>query len=74
MIDDWHFYALAIPAVLLMGLSKGGFAGLGALSLPMLIFVTDPVRAAAILLPILNVQDVVGSGRSGGRSIGGSSA
>ena len=60
MILDWHFYALAIPAVLMLGLSKGGFAGMGALALPMLAFVISPVRAAAILLPILIVQDVVG--------------
>lgn len=60
MIVDWHFYALAIPAVILVGLAKGGFAGMGALSLPMLALVTDPLRAAAILLPILIVQDVVG--------------
>ncbi|ATY33067.1 sulfite exporter TauE/SafE family protein [Sphingomonas psychrotolerans] len=60
MILDWHFYALAIPAVILLGLAKGGFAGMGALSLPMLTFAIDPVRAAAILLPILIAQDVVG--------------
>ncbi|MES2442701.1 MAG: sulfite exporter TauE/SafE family protein [Pseudomonadota bacterium] len=60
MIADWHFYALAVPAVLLLGLAKGGFTGIGSLSLPMLAFVIDPVRAAAILLPILIVQDVVG--------------
>src|SRR3954452_10290191 len=44
----------------MLGLSKGGFAGIGALSLPMLAFVISPVQAAAILLPILIVQDVVG--------------
>jgi uncharacterized protein len=60
MLTDWHFYALAIPAVILLGLAKGGFAGVGALSLPMLTFAVDPVRAAAILLPILIAQDVVG--------------
>lgn len=60
MITDWHFYALAIPAVILLGLSKGGFAGMGALSLPLLAFAIDPVRAAAITLPILIAQDVVG--------------
>jgi hypothetical protein len=53
------FYALAVPAVILLGLSKGGFAGLGALSLPILAMAVSPVRAAAILLPILIVQDVV---------------
>ncbi|WP_426258332.1 sulfite exporter TauE/SafE family protein [Sphingomonas sp. DC1600-2] len=60
MNESAFFYALAIPAVLLLGLSKGGFVGLGALSLPLLSMTTSPVRAAAILLPILIVQDVVG--------------
>ncbi len=60
MITDWHFYALAIPAVILLGLAKGGFAGMGALSLPLMTFAVDPVRAAAITLPLLIVQDVVG--------------
>ncbi|KQM26770.1 hypothetical protein ASE57_12085 [Sphingomonas sp. Leaf11] len=45
---------------MLLGLAKGGFSGMGALSLPMLALAIDPVRAAAILLPILIVQDVVG--------------
>ncbi|WP_294325643.1 sulfite exporter TauE/SafE family protein [uncultured Sphingomonas sp.] len=60
MIADPVFYALAVPAVLMLGLAKGGFSGMGALSLPMLALAVDPVRAAAILLPILIVQDVVG--------------
>jgi len=60
VIEDWHFYALAIPAVTLIGFAKGGFTGMGALSLPMLAFVISPVTAAAILLPLLIVQDVVG--------------
>jgi len=59
-LSDWHFYALAIPAVALIGLAKGGFTGMGALSLPLLAFVISPVTAAAILLPLLIVQDVVG--------------
>ncbi len=37
--------------LLMLGLAKGGFSGLGALSLPMLALAIDPVRAAAILLP-----------------------
>jgi uncharacterized membrane protein YfcA len=60
MLADWHFWVFAIPAVILLGLAKGGFAGMGALSLPMLALVTDPVRAAAIMLPLLIAQDVVG--------------
>jgi uncharacterized membrane protein YfcA len=41
-------------------LSKGGFAGVGALGTPMLALLVGPVEAAAIILPILIVQDVVG--------------
>ena len=44
----------------MLGLAKGGFAGMGALSLPIVALTVSPVRAAAILLPILIVQDVVG--------------
>ena len=61
MPEDLSFYLFAIPAVLLIGLAKGGFAGLGALGTPLMaIGIGDPVRAAAILLPILIAQDVVG--------------
>jgi len=53
MITDPLFYAAAIPAVTLLGLAKGGFSGLGLLSLPLMALVTSPVQAAAITLPIL---------------------
>ena len=47
--------------MVLIGLAKGGFTGLGALGTPLMaIGMRDPVRAAAILLPILIAQDVVG--------------
>ena len=60
MIDDPFFYLVAVIAVAMHGLAKGGFAGMGALSMPLLALAIDPVRAASILLPILIVQDVVG--------------
>ena len=60
MIQDPLFYLLAAPAVILLGLSKGGLAGVGSLALPLLALVIDPVQAAAILLPILIAQDIVG--------------
>ena len=60
MILDPVFYAVAIPAVLLTGLAKGGFTGMVALSLPAMAFVINPMQAAAILLPLLIIQDVVG--------------
>ena len=59
MITDPLFYAAAVPAVILLGLAKGGFSGLGALSLPLMALVVSPVQAAAITPPILIVQDVV---------------
>jgi uncharacterized protein len=59
MITDPLFYAVAIPAVILVGLGKGGFRGIGMLSLPLMALAISPVRAAAIMLPILIVQDNV---------------
>ena len=61
MITDWHFYLAAIPAVMLQGMGKGGFTGVGALSLPLLCLVAPPVQAVAIQLPILMAQDLVGA-------------
>jgi len=60
MITDWHFYAAAIPGTILLGMGKGGFSGIGMLALPLLALVMPPLQAAAILLPILMVQDIVG--------------
>jgi uncharacterized membrane protein YfcA len=45
--------------VILSGLAKGGFAGVGALAMPIMALGIDPVRAAAIMLPILILQDAV---------------
>jgi hypothetical protein len=54
---DPKFYVLAVIAVTLTGLSKGGFSGVGSLAMPLLALAMAPVRAAAILLPILVLQD-----------------
>ena len=59
MLQDPSFYLFAIPAVILIGLAKGGFSGLAALGMPLMALGVDPVAGAAILLPILIVQDVV---------------
>ena len=56
---DPIFYLAAIPAVILLGLSKGGFSGLSSLAMPLLALAISPVKAAAIVLPILIVQDWV---------------
>lgn len=61
MIADPVFYAVAIPAVLLTGISKGGFgSALGGIGVPLMALAISPVDAAAILLPVLCFMDVVG--------------
>ncbi len=50
---------MAIPAVILLGLAKGGFSGIGVIAVPMMALAISPVLAASITLPILIVQDVV---------------
>lgn len=60
MITDPVFYAFALPAVIMVGLSKGGFGGAMALmGVPLMALAIPPVQAAAILLPILIVMDIV---------------
>src|SRR5262247_2666769 len=59
IITDPLFYLLSIPAILALGLGKGGFAGVGMISTPLLALTVPPLQAAAILLPILLCQDVI---------------
>ena len=62
MITDPWFYAAAIPAVLIFGISKGGFGGgLGLVAVPLMTLAVGPRQAAAILLPILCVMDLFGA-------------
>ena len=61
MITDPWFYAAAVPAVLIVGLSKGGFAGgLGILGVPLMALTISPLQAAGIMLPILCAMDLIG--------------
>lgn len=61
MITDAAFYAVAIPAVLLIGISKSGFGGgFGALAVPLIAMAVPVSQAAAILLPVLMVADLLG--------------
>jgi uncharacterized protein len=60
-ITDWHFYACAIPAVLLMGVSKSGFgAGFGSLAVPLMALAVSVPQAVAIFMPVLFVVDCFG--------------
>lgn len=61
LITDPLFYAAAIPAVLLTGISKGGFgSALGGVAVPLMALCIPPVQAAAVMLPILCFMDLVG--------------
>lgn len=60
-VQDPFFYAVAVPAILLTGISKGGFAaGLGILTVPLMSLAVSPLTAAGIMLPILVVMDMIG--------------
>jgi len=62
LIEDPLFYLLALPAVLILGISKGGFGGgLGSVAVPLMALVISPIQAAAVLLPILCVMDLHGT-------------
>ncbi len=60
MITDPFFYAVAIPAVVIVGLSKGGLGGgVALLGVPLMALAVPPLQAAGIMLPILMVMDAV---------------
>ena len=53
------FAIVVCLSVACLGLSKSGFAGIGFLATPLLALVVPPVQAAAILLPIMLLQDLI---------------
>jgi uncharacterized membrane protein YfcA len=59
MQPDSLFYLVAGIAVVILGLSKGGFAGVGMISTPLLALLIGPIAAAGVIFPILIVQDVI---------------
>lgn len=60
MIADCWFWALAIPAVALTGISKGGMGGGAAVATPLMALAIPPAQAAAIMLPVLCLMDLAG--------------
>ena len=60
MLSDPAFWAAAVPAVLLAGLSKASGNGLGMLAVPLMALTMSPAAAAAIMLPILIAMDALG--------------
>ncbi|MBA6412517.1 sulfite exporter TauE/SafE family protein [Parahaliea sp. F7430] len=60
MLSEALFYLVSIPAVVLFGIAKGGFGGaIAMVSVPLMALVMSPTQAAAILLPILVLMDVL---------------
>lgn len=61
LITDPFFYLVSVPAVLLLGISKSGFgAGLGSLAVPLMAMAVTVPQAAAILMPVLLLMDLLG--------------
>lgn len=60
MSVDPLFWMLAVAAVLIAGVSKGGFGGgIGVVAVPLMALTTNVPTAAAIMLPILCLMDVM---------------
>ena len=60
-ITDPLFWALAIPAFVVNGISKGGFAsGAGNVSVPLMAMTMPVPQAAGVALPVLCVMDIAG--------------
>ena len=61
IITDPFFYAVALPAVLLMGIGKSGFgSGIGSMAVPLMALAVTVPQAAAILMPALLLADLLG--------------
>jgi uncharacterized protein len=59
LIADPAFMAVSVIGVCLLGVSKGGFLGLGVIALPLMSLFVPPLQAAAIILPTAVAQDAL---------------
>jgi hypothetical protein len=60
-LDNPWFYVVAVPALLIAGISKGGFGGgLGIITVPLMAMTISPLEAAAIVAPLLCTMDIFG--------------
>ncbi|MEM9320137.1 MAG: sulfite exporter TauE/SafE family protein [Pseudomonadota bacterium] len=56
----FSFYAASVLAVLITGISKSGFGGgLGVMSVPIMSLFVAPQFAAAVLMPVLLIMDIL---------------
>jgi uncharacterized membrane protein YfcA len=61
IITEPLFYVIAVPVVLMAGISKTGIPGLfGGMAVPLLSLVVPPMQAAAVMLPVLCLIDLFG--------------
>jgi uncharacterized membrane protein YfcA len=60
LIADPWFWAAAVPAVILAGISKGGIGGAGSVSTPLMALAVSPAQAATIMLVVLCILDIAG--------------
>jgi hypothetical protein len=61
VVTEPLFWALAVPAFLLTGISKGGFAsGAGNAAVPLMALAIPAPQAAGIALPVLCAMDIAG--------------
>jgi uncharacterized membrane protein YfcA len=56
---DPIFWLALLVAIMLVGLAKGGFSGVGSAATPLLALVMPPLEAAALILPLLLLQDAI---------------
>ena len=59
LFSDPAFVAAAIVAVLITGISKGGFGGMALLAVPLMSLAISPIQAAGIMLPIMIPMDIM---------------
>lgn len=59
-MEGTAFWAAAVAASIMVGLSKGGLPVIGMMGVPVLSLVISPVAAAGLLLPIYIVSDMFG--------------
>jgi uncharacterized membrane protein YfcA len=58
-LSDPAFVAVAVVAVLITGISKGGFGGMALMAVPVMSLVISPIQAAGIILPLLIPMDIM---------------
>jgi uncharacterized membrane protein YfcA len=59
LFSDPAFVVVAVIAVLITGISKGGFGGMALLAVPVMSLVISPIQAAGIMLPIMIPMDIM---------------